>query len=95
MGHFVKEALKIQCVLIEINAAPKTGPDRRIAHGVMNKEIWETIFQGLVLKTFTDARRQEPHKYGHISTIGQCLGIQIGQNRLTGYLHVERCLICP
>src|SRR5215467_9458907 len=66
MGKLVHKAFEIESVLIVVHAAPEVGRDVRIAHGVVNKQVWNRVTES----TFR-AARVEALKHEGILTVLQ------------------------
>ena len=48
MGELVDEALQIDGVLVDVDAAPEARRDRRVAHGVLDEQVRHRVADGVV-----------------------------------------------
>ena len=83
-GNFVNEALDIDRVLVQVHTAPETHRHIRVANGMVNQQIGETIGE-LSLR----AGRIQSLEGHRVFTGHDVLRRHLRQNRLPGHSHVQ------
>ena len=86
VGDLVDEALEVDRVVVEVDAAPETGPYRRIAHRVVDQQVGDRVAQ----RAFSPGQVQALED-DRILAVLHVLRKQASQDRLARDAHVQRC----
>jgi hypothetical protein len=85
MGQFVDEALQIDGVLVDVDAAPEAGRHRRVAHGVLDQQVRHRVADGVVAVGMEALEGDRVR-----AVLAHPLGAHGGQDGLARDAHMQR-----